>query len=282
MIYRALLCCLSIAGFYTPQADASFLDSDFFCRVKGCVIVHDGESFDVYDVHIFTNNGTVPPGGALIPWTGNPFQGTGQVNPVFTGTITEGFHVIPTSAQGVEVGFSNAPNGQITNGPLGQSDGLLDADDVFNAVKLGSDTQLRTLETSIQRSFYISSRTAGFRIAANASLTGSQDALNRTNALSNVAFDYGITLQGNDAGLRFGGAATDGGFQRLGNFTSLSPLANAEQFIAEFPNAIRQRFDDSLPAQSIRFDYVYGFEGYDLSMGAGNLQYQIEFNFFRN
>jgi len=282
MVYRALLCLFAIAGFYTPPADASFLDSDFFCRVKGCVVVHDGESFDVYDVHIFATNGTVPSGGALIPWTGNPFQGTGQVNPVFTGTITEGFHVIPTSTQGTETGFSNTPNGDIEISSLGQSDGILDADDVFNAVKLGGDTQLRTLETSIQRSFYISSRTTGFRIAANATLSGTRDALNQVTTLSNVAFDYGVTLQGNDAGLRFGRAATDGNFRRLGNFTSLSPLANAEQFIAEFSSAIRQRFDNSLPAQSIRFDYVYGFEGYDLSMGAGHLQYQIEFNFFRN
>lgn len=264
------------------SAHASFLDSDFFCRVKGCVIVHDGVSFDVYDVHIFTNNGTVAPGGELIPWTGNPFQGTGEVNPVFTGTITEGFHVIPASNQGAQIGFSSSINGEIEQGASNDSNGLLDAQDVFAAVKLDSDTRLRTLDTSIQRSFYISSRTEGFRISANTTLTGTRDALNRTSALDNVVFDYGVTLQGNDDGLAFGSAATDGGFLKLGDFTTLSPLANAAQLIAEFPQPIRQRFDDSLPAQSIRFDYVYGFEGYDLSLGAGNLQYQIEFTFFRD
>ena len=29
-----------------------------------------------------------------------------------------------------------------------------------------------------------------------------------------------------------------------------------------------------------RYDYVYGFDRYDLSMGAGALQYRIEFDFF--
>lgn len=282
MFYRACLCALALWGFLPMQAHASFLDSDFFCRVKGCVIVHDGLSFDIYDVHIFDTNGTVPPGGELIAWTGNPFQGAGQVNPVFTGTITEGFHIIPDSGQGVEIGFSSGANGEIQSAALGQSDGLLDAGDVFGAIRLDNQTKLRTLETSIQRSFYISSRTSGFRISASATLTGARDALNQANTLSNVAFDYGLTLRGNDAGMRFGSAATDGNFQRLGNYTSLSPLANAAQLIAEFSEPIRQRFDNSLPAQSIRFDYIYGFEGYDLSLGAGRLQYQIEFKFFRN
>lgn len=282
MIPRGLLC-LALPLFMWPaSAHASFLDSDFFCRVKGCVIVHDGVSFDVYDLHVFATNGTVPPGGELIPWSGNPFQGIGQVNPVFTGTITEGFHVIPTGAQGVQIGFASSLNGHIQQVSTGDTNGLLDAEDVFAAVRLDSNTRLRTLETSIQRSFYLSSRTEGFRISAVTSLQGSADALNQTTTLANVLFDYGVTLQGNDAGLRFGTAATNGGFRKLGNFTTLSPLANTSQMIAEFPQPIRQRFDSSLPAQSIRFDYIYGFEGYDLSLGAGNLQYQIEFRFFRN
>lgn len=236
-------------------------------------------------MHIFETNGTVPPGGQLIPWTGNPFQGAGTVNPVFTGTITEGFHVIPEPGQGALVGFSESADGTLPTGSVpsgGSASGFLDAGDVLNPVALTQGTRLRAMETSIQRSFYLSSRTEGFRISALATLTGNRDDLNRVDTLSNVGFDYGITLQGNDAGLVYGPAATNGGFQRLGTFTSLSPLANTPQFIAEFPRAIRRRFDDSLPAQSIRFDYVYGFEGYDLSLGAGNLQYQIEFDFFRN
>lgn len=232
-------------------------------------------------MHIFATNGTVPPGGRLIPWTGNPFQGTGQVNPVFTGSVTEGFHVIATSQQGNAVGFDHNGDGTIDQSTSGDSNGFLDAEDAFDAISLTQNTRLRAAETSIRRSFYLSSRTEGFKISARTTLTGSRDELNQVNTLENVIFDYGVTLRGRDGNLSFGNAASDGGYRRLGNFQTLSPLSNAPQFIAEFPSAIRTRFDNSLPAQSIRFDYVYGFQGYDLSLGAGNLQYQIEFDFFR-
>lgn len=265
-----------------PAASASFLDSDFYCRTKGCVIVHDGVSFDVYDVHIFATNGTVPRGGRLIPWTGNPFQGTGQVNPVFTGSVTEGFHVIATSKQGVTVGIDATGNGTIDQSSTGDTNGLLDAEDAFNSFNITENTTLRAAQTSIRRSFYLSSRTEGFLISARAALLGTRDALNQVATLENVKFDYGITQRGRDGNLRFGNAANDGGYRRLGNINNLSPLSNAPQYIAEFPDAIRSRSNNSLPAQSVRFDYVYGFEGYDLSLGAGNLQYEIEFDFYRS
>lgn len=82
--------------------------------------------------------------------------------------------------------------------------------------------------------------------------------------------------------MSFGRSATNGGFRKLGNFNTLGPLSGGAQLIAEFPSPIRQQFDTDLPEQSIRFDYIYGFEGYDLSLGAGDLRYQIEFTFFRN
>lgn len=265
-----------------PTASASFLDSDFYCRTKGCVIVHDGISFDIYDVHIFATNGTVPRGGRLIPWTGNPFQGTGQVNPVFTGSVTEGFHVIATNKQGVALGVDTSGNGTIDLTSTGDTNGFLDAEDAFGSFSITENTALRAAQTSIRRSFYLSSRTEGFLVSARASLLGSQDALNQVSTLENVVFDYGITQRGRDGNLSFGSAANDGGYRRLGNINNLSPLSNTQQFIAEFPRAIRTRFDISLPAQSIRFDYIYGFEGYDLSLGAGNLQYEIEFDFYRS
>ena len=223
----------------------------------------------------------MPPGGKLIPWTGNPFEGSGSVNPVFTGSRTEGFHVIATDSQGQNVGFDQNGNGAIDTQSSGDSNGFLDAEDVFSSIQLNRNTSLRALETSTQRSFYLSSRTSGFRLAAQASLTGALDTFNQVLRLNNVRFDYGLTLQGNDDGMSFGSAATNGGFRKLGSFNTLGPLSGSAQMIAEFPSAIRQQFDNDLPEQSIRFDYVYGFEGYDLSLGAGDLRYQIEFTFFR-
>jgi len=48
----------------------------------------------------------------------------------------------------------------------------------------------------------------------------------------------------------------------------------------EFRNSIRFRDAADLPSQSVRFDYVYGFENYDMSMGEGHLEYEIEFDFY--
>ncbi|MEM7661668.1 MAG: hypothetical protein AAF292_05425 [Pseudomonadota bacterium] len=255
------------------------MDSDFFCRVKGCVVVHDGFTFDVYDAHIFANNGTVPPGGQLIPWTGNPFEGSGEVNPVFTGTRTEGFHVVHDLDEGVP--FVISSGGQQSSTDLNGT-GILDADDVLNSFSLGPTTSVGLLETAIQRSFYLSSRTIGFQIRAQADLRGTSDAFNSAGNLERVFFDYGITLSGEDDGMSFGGAARAAGFTRLGDISDLGSLIGPGQFIAEFPQAIRLGNNASQAAQSLRFDYVYGFENYDLSLGAGELSYQIEFDFFRN
>ncbi|MEL7130335.1 MAG: hypothetical protein AAGK23_12380 [Pseudomonadota bacterium] len=218
----------------------------------------------------------------MIPWSGNPVQGTGQVNPVFTGTRTEGFHVIATDDQSVLLGFSDTPNGSAVFTTDSNSNGFLDAGDVFNAVTLREGTSLKALETSVQRSFYITSRTEGFALSATARTLGPSDALNRISSLDRVVFDYNITPRGNDDGMVFGGDATDGGFRKLGNFNTLGTLTATNERIAEFPNAIRLRASADLPEQSIRFDYVYGFENYDLSLGAGDLRYQIEFDFFRD
>jgi len=190
--------------------------------------------------------------------------------------------VIASDAQGVDMGFDLNGDGAVENQSSGPNDGFLDAGDVFGSVRLDGNTRLRALETSTQRSFYLSSRTSGFHISAQATLLGGDGELNQISRLSNVQFDYDITPQGNDDGMSFGSAATQGGFRKLGNFNTLGPLSGSAQLIAEFPTAIRREFDEELPEQSIRFDYIYGFQGYDLSLGAGDLRYRIEFKLFRN
>lgn len=245
--------------------------------------MHDGFSFDVYDFHVFATGGTVPRGGELIRWTGNPVFGTGPVNPVFTGTRTEGFHVVLRGGEGVLLGFDENLNGNdpLDILPTGDINGFLDAADVFLPVTLRSNTALRALETSIQRSFYLSSRTEGFEIVASARTVGPADDLNRTASLGNVVLDYGVTARGLDGGMAFGLIASTGRFRRLGNIGSLGDIAGPGVAIAEFRDPIWRGFALGLPEQSIRFDYVYGFEGYDLSLGAGDLNYEIEFRFFR-
>lgn len=264
-----------------PPASASWIDSDFYCRVYGCVVVHDGFTFDVYDNFDFATGQTVPTGGRMIPWTGNPFEGAGAVNPVITGTRTEGFHAVPLEDQSVILGIDTNGDGAPDRLPINaNSDGFLDASDRFDAFELSATTDLVAADTSAQRSFYLSSRT-DFYLTAEARLIGDTNPFNSANLLSRVDFQYGVTRRGSDDGMAFGGNTRNSNYIRaLGNTNSVADLLGAPTRILEFRNAIRRRAADDLPSQSIRFDYVYGFGDYDLSLGEGYLQYEIEFDFY--
>ncbi len=274
------LASLAIGACLHLPAHASWLDSDFYCRAYGCVIVHDGRTFDVYDNYDFSTGATVPPGGRMIAWSGNPFQGAGAVNPVITGTRTEGFHLAPLREEGVILGIDQTGNGEIDISPQGNGDGFLDASGTLSAFGLGPASDVQTSESSSLRSFYLSSRT-DFYVAASARLRGGSGRLNDPSRLSQVALRYGIRQTGNDDGMAFGSRAANGNFYRFtGQVDDLGDIAGGPVNIVEFTRAIRQRSSPDLPSQSIRFDYVYGFENYDLSMGAGDLRYAIEFDFY--
>ena len=277
---RVLLAGLSWMSL-APSAAASWLDSDFYCRTYGCIVVHDGFSFDVYDNYVFATGGTVPVGGRMIPWTGNPFQGSGSVNPVFTGTRTEGFHSVPLQDQSVRLGIDTNGDGVPDRLPIDvNGSGFLDAGDRMDPFTLSLETDLVAADTSAQRSFYLSSRT-DFYLTAEARLLGPGGGLNSTNQLRNIGFNYGITRRGQDDGMSFGTNTRNGNYIRhIGAINDLGDILGTPTRILEFRNAIRRRDSASLPSQSVRFDYVYGFEDYDLSMGEGHLQYEIEFDFY--
>ncbi|MEO1642649.1 MAG: hypothetical protein AAFR74_04880 [Pseudomonadota bacterium] len=276
--------CALIAGLSLTSAApaaASWLDSDFYCRVYGCVIVHDGFTFDVYDNYVFATGGTVAPGQPMIPWTGNPFDGAGEVNPVITGTRTEGLYAVPLEDQGVTLGIDTNGDGTPDRLPVdANSNGFLDASDSLDPFALTSSTRLVSATSSAQRSFYLSSRT-DFYLVAESRLLGTPDALNDPAQLSNISFIYDVTRSGTDDGMRFGQNARNGNYIRtLGNADDLLDLYQVPTRIMEFRNGIRLRDAVDLPSQSVRFDYVYDFEDYDLSLGEGHLQYEIEFSFY--
>lgn len=269
------------ASVSAPLASASWLDSDFYCRTYGCVVVHDGFTFDVYDNYVFATGGTVPVGGRMIPWTGNPFQGAGGVNPVFTGTRTEGLHAVPLQDQSVLLGIDTNGDGVPDRLPLDTNgNGFLDASDRMDPFALTQSTNLVAADTTAQRSFYLSSRT-DFYVTAEARLLGPGGGLNSPGQLDNIGFQYGVTRNGNDDGMAFGANARNGNYIRqIGAINDLGDVLGTPTRILEFRNSIRRRDAASLPSQSVRFDYVYGFGGYDLSMGDGHLQYEIEFDFY--
>ncbi|MEL6754378.1 MAG: hypothetical protein AAFO57_10150 [Pseudomonadota bacterium] len=283
MIVWLRFCILAVcaAGAWIADAAAqSFLDSDFYCRTYGCVVVHDGNTFDVYDNYNFSTGGTVPVGGRMIAWAGNPFQGVGTVNPVFSGTRTEGFHTIPLEDEGAVFGIDSDSNGIIDLSPGVNQRGFLDASGVFESFSVSGGASLTALEQTNERSFFLSSRT-DFYLAAQASVLGQASDFNSTVRFEDIGFAYGVTRSGNDDGMSFGSRARNGNYIRpLGNVDDLSDIAGPDTYIMEFRNAIRQRSAPNLPDQSVRFDYAYGFQDYDLSMGAGYLRYQIEFTFY--
>lgn len=279
---KARLFIVAITALVTsPGAQASWIDSDFYCRVYGCVVVHDGFSFDVYDNYVFATGGTVPNGGRMIPWTGNPFQGAGGVNPVITGSRTEGFHSVPLQDQCVVLGIDTNGDGVPDRLPVdANGSGFLDAGDSLDPFAVSLSTDLVAADTSAQRSFYLSSRT-DFYLTAEARLIGPTDGFNTANLLNRVEFDYGVTRQGVDDGMAFGADTRRGNYIRsIGNANTVGDLYGSPVQIMEFRNAIRLRNAADLPSQSVRFDYVYGFGGYDLSMGDGHLQYELEFDFY--
>ena len=272
---------LSGALIFVAPASATFLDSDFYCRTYGCVIIHDGISFDVYDNFNFATGGTVAVGGRLIPWTGNPIEGTGEVQPVITGSLTEGFNAVPLEDQSVNLGIDADGDGFADSFAFdANGSGFLDAGDQMNAFNISAATDLVAATTSAQRSFFLSSRT-DFYLTAQSSLLGIPDDLNTPDTLSRVSFNYSITRRGNDDGMAFGSDVRNGNqFRVLGSVDDLGDIYGRPVEIVEFRQAIRRRNADTLADQSIRFDYVYGFEDYDLSLGDGHLEYEIEFDVY--
>lgn len=263
------------------SAQASWLDSDFYCRVYGCVIAHDGFSFDVYDNYSFATGTVIGARDQMIRWSGNPIQGVGGVNPVITGSRIEGFYNVPISDQSSILGIDFDGDGVPDRLPSDTNNsGFLDAGDSLDPFALTLSTDLVAADTSAQRSFYLSSRT-DFFLTAQATLVGNSDHLNNLDMLENVEFNFGVTRQGVDDGMAFGADARTGNFFRsFNNIDSVADLFGAPQQIIVFRDEIRLRDAADLPSQSIRFDYVYGLSEYDMSMGEGFLQYEIEFDFY--
>lgn len=269
------------ACFSSFSANASWIDSDFYCRVYGCVIAHDGFSFDVYDNYNFATGTEIGRLEQMIRWSGNPIQGVGGVNPVITGSRIEGFYNVPVSDQssilGIDLNGDGIPDRLPTDA---NNSGFLDAGDSLDPFALTLSTDLVAADTSAQRSIYLTSRT-DFFLTAEATLIGNSDDLNNLDMLENVDFTFGVTRQGVDDGMAFGADARTGNyFRSFNNIDSVADLFGAPQRIMVFRDEIRLRDATDLPSQSIRFDYVYGLGAYDMSMGEGFLQYEIEFDFY--
>lgn len=262
-------------------AHATWIDTDPVCQVFGCVVVHDGISFSVYDNYDSTAGRRLVPGEPLILRTGSSLPGTGTVNPVITGSRDEALSSAPLADQGARLGIDTNGDGIGDRFPIdANNSGYLDAGDSMDIFAINTSTSIIGAATSYQRSFYISS-TSDFYLSAQALPSVSGSGVTLGNGLNGIGFTYQLTTRGNDDGMAFGRRVQRGQVNRpIGNVATMADLLGQPTQIMEFRRAIRKRNANTLAEQSVRFDYVYDFGNYDMSMGNGDLNFEIEFDFY--
>ena len=110
------------------SAQASFLDTDFWCRTYGCAVVHDGVNLDIYDNWVFaTNSCCVPVGAQMIPFSNT----AGNTN--VTGFIGGNGANTPDADEGFIFGITQDGT-TIHTSLIDDGDGFLDAADTLGAV----------------------------------------------------------------------------------------------------------------------------------------------------
>ena len=271
----------------SAPAGASILDSDYYCRVYGCLTVTDGVATDIYDVYRFAGGGTVPAGSPLIPWTGNPIQGSGTVDMVETGSITVAAQNLPSSGRGsilaVDINGDNTPDSfpSDTN-----NDGYLDAADALTPFSIDANTRVDFADRLIQHSFYIAARNTRFDIRARATLSTATGDLASTLSPADVGFSVHINPSGND-GISggYGQDATTNRFTVVSSINDLGDLVGGFVTIAQClrndGTRLNSNTSNRVYRQSVRFDTIYSLPRYDLSLGRGDMRFQVEYAFYR-
>jgi hypothetical protein len=61
----------------------------------------------------------------------------------------------------------------------------------------------------------------------------------------------------------------------------LGDLAMQPTPLVDFRKAVAKKKATNIAEQSVRFDYVYDFGAYDMSLGRGEIDFEIEFAFHR-
>lgn len=259
----------ALAALVGAPAQASILDTPQF-RVLGLVVVWGADS----------ETGTTPVVSDFIinsDLLGNNDADltAGDVHAVVTGTLSP---VRDGALDAVGIGEFSGPGGAFVASQ--SSTGILDASDTFSAFTLNANTDVYSGGLRQESSFYVASNTA-FAIDAVAAVSGTA-----TNfSLADIAFEMAVTDSGND-GLAFGanaqfphsGGATGGMVTAVND---LGDMGSSTQVFAGNRRTAASR--GSIAEQSVRFDAVYtlgGLEGYDLSLGAGEIEADVTYTVY--
>ena len=276
-IKRISLGGLALASLAT-SAHASFLDTDFWCRTYGCAVVHDGVNYDIYDNWQFASNSCcVPIGGQMIDF----YTRAGNTN--VTGLLGGTGPNLPDQDEGFMFGITQDGN-TVNTSILDDGDGFLDASDSFGAFTLNPNTDIRLggPGRSYSHSFFISSRNTRFSLRALASISNATGDFSNTIQLGDIKLTPSFTASGNDGGFQFGSRANTSNIQIVSGVDDLGDLTGVPTQVMNFgrQSGIRQRNGD-IDEQTIRLDFLYEMPDYDLSMGTGRLNVDVEFDFYR-
>lgn len=265
----------------TLPAHATWIDTDPICQAYGCVVVHNGEQFRVYDNYDVQSSRRLSTGEPLIARSRADIPNEGDVSPVITGSLDTALSVAPLSDQGARLGVDVNGDGRADQLPSdANGSGFLDAGDGMDLFEVNASTRIVGAATSYQRSFYIAS-TTDFSLVAQAISLRSNGAMTLSGGLGDIGFNYQIETRGSDAGLSFGRRAQQGRVNRtVGNAATIADLFGAPVEVAEFRKQVSKKNADTIAEQSVRFDYVYDFGSYDMSIGNGELDFEIEFDFY--
>ncbi len=261
-----------------PSASASFLDEDFYCRTYGCVVVHDGRTYDIYDNYIFAGSTCcVAVGAPMIPY----YHSSGTLKPNFTDTL----NAIDDPGPGSGALFDITDgNGNVINAVLDDGDGFLDAGDSLSVFGLDAftDVTLTNEAQNYSHSFYITSRNTRFSLRGQANMANSTGDLKDSVTLADIGFVPSITRRGNDDGFDFGRRTNRGQIKIDNGLNTLDDISGIPTEIISFNRnaGIRQRNGD-INDQVIRLDFLYTLPKYDFSMGVGDLDMEVVFDFYR-
>ena len=267
---KALLAGAAFAVATVAPAQASIVDNPHF-KVLGLVIVWGADASDNTPiVSDFIDTGT----GATAAASGDADLISDDVHTVVTGSLTA---TPDTLANGSLLSVADATSGGAftDNGTTGQ----LDAADAFTAFGLDGTTDIEADGATLESSFYVASNTA-FAIDAEATQVAATNF-----SMADVGFEMAVTQSGDD-GLAFGSAAqfphsggatggVSGTVSTLDDLTTAANVFTGDQRTAASVGSIAE--------QSVRFDVAYtlgGTAGYDLSMGAGEIEADVTYTVF--
>ncbi|MEM1087059.1 MAG: hypothetical protein AAGH90_04965 [Pseudomonadota bacterium] len=196
---------------------------------------------------------------------------SGDTYTVVTGSLEALNESFPDGA-GATLRIQRSPGGG--NQTTRQGDRFTTTDDTLNAFRLRQNTDVRTIRSEIESSFYVASNKA-FDIDVTASTVGDPADLNLIRLRMRVA------QTGTDSGLNFGSAAqlphtgnTDRSGVRWGNYRRLSTLtAGRNIFRGNRRTALNA---GTIPEQSVRFDLDYRWNTGNIDLSEGTFDVEAE------